>query len=131
MAVSIADNYLKSLADSNLKAPCLQLLAAACIFLAAKLEQNKAPNSRNYTFDLKELHGVSLTYESLLQLETSILFQLEFGLRFVSPIDFLAYFQRLFDHEHWIEDYDTAERITGLAQNFSRYMLVNASFLIY
>ena len=66
----------------------------------------------------------------MVDFESRLIVELEFGIRFVTPLDFLARFQRLLELESE-SDVKSTEKIEGLALQFCRYMLINASFLAY
>ena len=92
LAVSIADNYLKRLAISNQKAPCLALLGVTCLFIAAKIEQHVVPSSTNL---INATHGAQFSSVDMHKLESLILYELDFDVRFVTPIDLLSRFLKL------------------------------------
>ena len=65
------------------------------------------------------------------RLESEILYELEFNVRSVSPLDFLGRFTRLLGIDIMSEDKKAAEHVAELCVDFNRYMLINASFLDY
>ena len=67
----------------------------------------------------------------MLKLESSILNELEFNIRSVTPLDFLGRFSRLLGLDEGAADAKAAEHIADLYLDFNRYMLLNASFLDY
>ena len=67
----------------------------------------------------------------MLKLESSILYELEFNVRTVTPLDFLGRFSRLLGIDAGSKDAEAAEQIEDLCLDFCRYMLVNSSFLDY
>ena len=67
----------------------------------------------------------------MLQLESSVLYELDFDLRAVSPLDILDRFKRLLGVEEMTDDTTVADHIADLCLDFNRYMLINASFLDY
>ena len=67
----------------------------------------------------------------MLALESSILYELDFEVRGVTPLDFLDRFKRLLNVDERSEDPDAAEHIAALCVDFNKYMLINASFLDY
>ena len=131
MSVSIADNYLTKLAMTNQKAPCLVTLGVASLFLAAKLEQPKEPDLVTFLYYLEDKHNVLIKRSDLIDFESRLITELEFRIRFVTPFDFLSRFSRLLeiDAENYVGK--SIEKIEGLALQFCRYMLINASFLPY
>lgn len=96
LAVSVADRYLAKLARQKKQAPCLILLAATCILIAAKMEQPKCPSFGNMVDLLFVRHGVKLGARDVVCMEERILLALEFDLQSVTPLLFLERFIRVF-----------------------------------
>ena len=97
LAVSIADRYLINLTLKEENVPCLVALGVTSLLLAAKIEQNKSPRFQLMRHVLQNLHDIQIGNEVLLDLERKILKELDFDLRFISPIVFLERYLRIFE----------------------------------
>jgi hypothetical protein len=75
-AVSVADRYLASVLRSKQKLPDFWELTAGSLLIAAKLEQPTQPNFRLMINFLQKQEQVSVSRESLIDLEFSILTKL-------------------------------------------------------
>ena len=92
LAVRIFDNYLIKIANKDIKAPKLDFLAIASVFLAAKIEEHLSPNAEKLVRAFKHIYCVKLTVKELLELESDILIELQFDLKLTTPLDFLPRF---------------------------------------
>ena len=96
LAVNVADHFLSNMARMSRPAPCLLTLAVTSLLIAAKIEEPHSPRFENMTQLLKDKHGVTLSTETLLAFEHTIITTLDFRLRYASPVQFLERYQRLF-----------------------------------
>ena len=67
-------------------------LGVACLLLAAKLEEPKKPNLRALLDDLYDQHNANFKEADLIDFESRLIVELEFGIRFATPLDFLGRF---------------------------------------
>ena len=95
-AVSLADRYLSKISSQGRSLPCLISLAAVCMLMGAKLEENISPSFIRMISILNEQHSILLKKQKLIDLEEDIIRTLCFDLRSVSAIQFLERFLRLF-----------------------------------
>ena len=79
LAVSIADKYLVNCAIFNKPAPCLITLAVVCTLMAAKLNESLVPSFNRMINLLRDKHSTKLKRQDLIDLEESVLRQLEFS----------------------------------------------------
>ena len=68
------------------------MLSVTCLFIAGKLEEHMNPNSVQILLDLESVNSTKYEKSAMLELESTILYELEFNLRTVSPLDFLGRF---------------------------------------
>ena len=76
--------------------PSVITLAAACILLAAKMNEPISPNMKNMVFLITHMQPGSLTLNNLIQLERHIICQLDFDIQSQCSISFLERFCQLF-----------------------------------
>ena len=87
----------------------LDQLCCVCVLLAAKLEQPKKPDFLSMTNALYKINEVSITVESLVELELQVLAQLGFDFNFlIEPLDFLRRYLNLLGYGEDEEVRDTA-----------------------
>ena len=130
LAVNIADNFLSQKARENEPAPCLLTLAVTSVIIAAKIEEKNMPRIANMTDLLYDKHSVTITEETILQFEFTILSYLDFKLRYANPVHFLERFQRSFGLDKEASD-QTSESVGNMARKFIRFMIINKGFLKY
>ena len=97
LASAIADHFLEQLYKQNRRAPNLITLSISCLFIAAKMEQPICPILANFVTVMRQRHEVEITREAVIELEARILTELNFDVRFVSPLRFLERFQRILE----------------------------------
>ena len=131
LAVSLFDRYLEKLSQLNRCAPDLDLLMVTCLFISAKVEEHTVPNGAQMLIDFEQNFSKMFKKPDLIKLESSVLLELEFNTRAVSPLDFLDRFKRLLGLDQTANDSQAAEHIADLCLDFNLYMLINASFLDY
>lgn len=96
IAVSIADRYLRYLAERSEKAPLLSHLTVISLLMAAKLNEPLVPAFENMVNMINGWQRDHLTNKDLVNLEEKIIKALEFELNWTSPLHFLERYQRLF-----------------------------------
>ena len=126
-AVSIADHYLMELARRGEFAPNMIYLGVVSLIIAIKLEEPIQPRLSKMIMLLMERHKITIEKHILVQLELKILLELEFDMRFPTPIAFLERFQRAFELDR--EEDDRAHRIGNLARKFCLKMVMSQNFL--
>ena len=128
LAVNIADHYLMKLASLNRVAPCLVHLGTTALLLAAKIEESLSPCVINLIILIKKKHQIKIEKKALINLESSIIRELAFDIRFISPLDFLERLQRLF----CVDQADPYSKVIGdVAKQLCRLMLISSNFLQY
>lgn len=75
LAINILDRYmlLVSLGHCNIDESNLNVLACACLIIAAKFEQPKKPDIRNMIFALRDLRNETITCKDINLMEQSII----------------------------------------------------------
>jgi len=72
-------------------------LAVSCLFLAAKIEQPFRPSLERLVIAANQISGLTnITKKNIKNYETKVVLELEFSMHFISPIDFLERFIRIF-----------------------------------
>ena len=89
LASNIADHYLMQIYRTNKQVPNLILLSITSLFIAAKMEQPQCPILSNLQTVMCRRHKIMLERHALLDLETNILIELDFEIRFVPSLRFL------------------------------------------
>ena len=95
LAVRIADRYITSTIFLSQRMPSLIELAATSLLIAAKLEENVAPNFANMSTLLEEEHKLVIKKQKFVDLEESIVRRLNFDLQSATPVAFLERFLRI------------------------------------
>ena len=97
LAGSIADRYLASLSSKNNEVPETVLLATICLLLAAKLEQPMSPSFQRMINLLPEETRSAVTKQRLVEMEETIIKELNFQMHYAGPIPYLSRFQRIYN----------------------------------
>ncbi|KAM4605848.1 cyclin-P-like [Discoglossus pictus] len=82
LAVYLMNSYMKV---HRIRTALLQLLAAACLYLACKIEENLIPEPAELCFMMED----SFSKKELLKMERKILSRLRFELHYTQPLHFL------------------------------------------
>lgn len=72
-----------------------RLLSIACLSLAAKMEEYRAPNLSEYRSD-----GCEFSADSIQRMELLVLSTLDWRMSCISPFDYIRFFASQFDHDH-------------------------------
>lgn len=88
MAVKIFDRYLflSSIGHFNFDPKDIDVLVCTCLLIAAKFEQPLKPDFVNMIHAYKDMTGLTIGKEELINLEQDILMQFGFDFNFSSPI---------------------------------------------
>ena len=127
LATSIADHYLMVLATRSEAAPNMIYLGVVSLIIAIKLEEPIVPRLSKIIMLLMERHKITIEKEKLVKLEQKVLIDLDFNIRYTSPISFLERFQRAFEVDR--EEDERACRIGELARKFCLKMVMSQNFL--
>ena len=127
LASSIADHYLMHLCNRGKRAPNLINLSIASLFIAAKMEQPQCPILENLVTVMKQRHEIEFKRQEIIDLESSILVELNFDIRFVSPHRFFERFQRVFELDQE-QNEEISQTVGHIARTFLRYMLLSDKF---
>ena len=96
--------------------------------MAAKLEEPREPRAQTMVNLLLERHDLIISRDKILDLEASIIYELDFDFRHTSPVPFLERFQRIFSLDR--EDTNPTSKAVGeIARKYCRFMLIRTHFL--
>lgn len=126
LAVNIADHYLAQMARQYCISPCLVHLGTTALFIAAKIEQSQSPCSINLINLIKKKHQIKMEKKAIFDLESSILRELAFDIRFIPSLAFLERLERLFEVD---KDDQFSKLIGDVARQLSRLMMISSNFL--
>ena len=98
LAISIADRYLVNLVIRGEDKPVdFPSLAVSCLFLAAKIEQPFRTSLKRLVVAANQISGLTnISQKKIKNYETKVVLELEFSMHFISPLDFLERFIRIF-----------------------------------
>ena len=102
-------------------------LGVVSLIIAIKLEEPIVPRLSKIIMLLMERHKITIEKEKLVKLEQKVLIDLDFNIRYTSPISFLERFQRAFEVDR--EEDERACRIGELARKFCLKMVMSQNFL--
>lgn len=105
-------------------------LAAAALFIAAKLEEDPGPSSEDIISLVSKPDKSRVTYHTLLDLEVAILIALGFELKFAGPLAFLERYLRLLSLDQPGEK-PASTQIGTVSRKFCKYMQRHFEFLEY
>ncbi|KAF3333886.1 cyclin-D5-1-like protein [Carex littledalei] len=95
LAVTYLDRFsLRRVIDKE-KPWAARLLSIACLSLAAKMEEYRAPNLSEYRSD-----GCEFSADSIQRMELLVLSTLDWRMSCISPFDYIRFFASKFDHDH-------------------------------
>lgn len=127
------DKYLSHLVrncDKGTGWPSLYQLGATSLLIAAKIEQPIMPSFTRMISLMPEDVQAKTSKQNLIDLEQKMLTALQFNMSYVSPVAFLARYQRLLgiDQESQNQDW---QQIGGTARDICKYMQRYSVFLSY
>ena len=118
---------LMHLYNTGKRAPNLITLSITTLFIAAKMEQPQCPILENLVTVMKSRHDIEFKRREIIDLEASILVELNFDIRFISPHRFFERFQRVFDVDKE-QDQELSQTVGHIGKTFLRYMLLSDKF---
>ena len=129
LACSLVDRYLVHIVLAKQATPCLIRLAIIATLIAAKLEQPIQPSYIKMVKLIAHEWKVDIDVQELYDLEQSIIFVLDFDLRYEGPIFFLGRFLRIYGLDQVRQDKDSF-LVDYLARKFCRLLLRSREYLM-